>query len=106
MLKRVPFDPRSKNEPVQAAFAFRLGVRKQWARSLSSMGGDVRRLCCADFQSWSFKPVTFFLPPSKVLLWLSLVLFPGFIVVVSREEQREAHLCHLFWEGSQKTGGS
>lgn len=40
----------------------------------------------------SFKPnqFTFLLPAFRVLPWLSLLLFPGFVVVLHREEQERA----------------
>lgn len=35
--------------------------------------------------------------PLRVLLYLSLDLFPGFIVVLSRDEQAEGGLYHSVW---------
>ena len=71
--------------------------------SLSSVGKDVRYPRAMLFSSpgvlnW----FTFSLPPSSKVVWLSSVLFPGIIAMVSVEEQREAHLYHFVWKRSQK----
>lgn len=40
------------------------------------------------------KQLRFLVQPFRVFLWLSFVLFSGFTVVHSREEQKEVGLCH------------
>ena len=37
-----------------------------------------------------------FLPPVRILLWLSLALFPGFLIVLRGSEQAETDLCQKF----------
>lgn len=50
--------------------------------------------------SWSLKPAGLRLLLPRVLLWLSLVPFPGFVTVLSRDEQGGMCLCHLVQTGS------
>lgn len=81
-----------------------LDVGKQWAWVPFFHGWGCKTPSAVLFFSPGvLNHLTFLLPPFRVLLWLSLVLFPGFTAVVNREEQREDYLCHIFCKGSQMT---
>lgn len=49
---------------------------------------------------WVTGKLTFFLPPFRSHWWLSLVPFPGFIIVLIRKEQEKMGLLHLVWTRS------
>ena len=46
-------------------------------------------------QSWAIDQFSFILQPLRILLWFSLVLFPGFMIVLGKEEERDTSINHL-----------
>lgn len=74
----------------------RLGVGKRGLSCSLLLGGGIYNArCCVILPVGISHEFTFFSPLFRILLWLPFMLFPGFIVVLSQEEQGEMDLYHL-----------
>lgn len=73
-------------------------VRKHhaWA-TFSCWARGVQRCPAAALpvQHWTPKPSHLLLATFIIIFWLPLVLFPAFIIIFNREEQKETSLYHL-----------
>lgn len=95
--ERFSFHPEAQWAYLSCLLLLVWELRNERAESPSVGLGNMRHrpLCCSSNPGVPNK--FFFLQRLRALLWLSLVLFLGFIVVLSREAQGERWLYHLDW---------
>lgn len=60
-----------------------------------SAGKRGHKMLCYLSNPVAFDQFAFISQPFRILLWFSSVLFPGFMIVLGREEERDTSINHL-----------